>query len=89
MAGRNLAPAWNRPGQAGVEVEITSHCSKRFRQRLNVYDKANQRAWVRSALARGPLRRQKDGTYLLKLTGTPYRVVLDREPDAWVAITVK
>jgi len=70
-------------------VALTKHFKERYVERVGNASSANQRAWIQISLMGGRPRRQRDGKYVVKLRGTSYDVVLAREDDIWVAVTVQ
>lgn len=72
-----------------VTVILTHHFQERYRERVGNAPATGQRAWVTKSLQARRPRRQDDGRFTVKLLGSQYVVVLARENNVWVAITIE
>lgn len=72
-----------------VTIILTDHFKERYRERVGTAPASAQRAWLARSLKTKRPKRQRNGKFTLKLTGSPYHAVLAKENNVWVAVTVK
>lgn len=74
-----------------VNIFLTQHVQRRFRERLGVSEATSMIGWIKSSLRHNAIRRVPGGSfrYRLKLRGTQYQVILSHEgKNTWVAVTL-
>lgn len=76
-------------GAKRLAVVVTDHFAERYRERVGPAPPAHQAAWLERTLRERRPKRQRDGTYVVKLKGSPHVAVLARDGGVWVAITVR